>query len=726
MAECGLFLDGMRCAGCVGRIERTLRALSGVREASVNYTTGRAIVDFDPAQTAREEIAQSVEELGYGAVAYDPSSIDRRPERDARRALARLLVAAFLAGNVMLISAALYIGDLQGIEADVRRFLRSAALLLSLPAISWCALPFWRGAWAGLRRREITMDVPIVLGISIAFGVAMLGTLAEADHLFMDSAAMIVFLILLGRTLEGRARARAAGAVDRLAALTPETALRVTDGGSEEVPVAELAIGDRCRVAAGERIPLDAVVRRGTSEIDESLLTGEAVPVLRRPGDTVTGGTTNTTGELLIEVLAPRDAGTLAALAQLLERAQAGRPAIQQLADRVARVFAPSVVALGALTAITWAALGAAPLDAALAAAAVLIVACPCALGLATPAALTAAVGRAARLGILIKSGEALERCAGTEVVLLDKTGTLTEGRFSVVEAASRPPVDAATLVRRAAWIEGAATHPLAEALRRAAGSPEADADDVARTTRPGLGIEAEVGGETWLAGTLALLEEHDVSPSDETREAADKIADVGGTLVYVARGRDCLGVIGLVDPVRDDARAAVARLRSMGVALELVSGDQPRAVALAASRANIARTRSGVRPEEKVARVTALRESGHRTLMAGDGLNDTAALAAADVGVAMARGSDATLHAADVVIRSPRLGAVADLVGLSRATLQRIRENMGFALAYNAVAIPLAMAGVLHPLYAALAMSLSSLVVTGNAARLLRWRANA
>jgi heavy metal translocating P-type ATPase len=723
MAEIGLFLEGLRCAGCVNRVERALRESPGVREASVNYTSHRAWLVYDSERTDPEALVACVDSLGYAAIAYDPSALEGGPRHEARHALSRVLVAAFLAGNVMLLSVALYIGSYQGLDAETRRFLRWLALALSVPAVTWCGLPFWRGAWHGLRRFEITMDVPIALGMSIAFAVGVAGTLAEAEHLYMDSAAMIVFLILLGRTLESRSRARATDAVDRLAALAPATALRRTAEGFEEVPASALRVGDRVLVPAGQSIPADGRVVRGATEVDESLLTGESRPVLREVGDEVTGGARNALGEIEIEVGAEVGAGTLARLAALLERAQATRPEIQRLADRVAAVFAPSVLGVALLTALGWQLAGANWLDTALAAAAVLIVACPCALGLATPMAITAAVGRTASLGVLVKSGEALERLARANVVLLDKTGTVSEGRFAVAEIASD---DDDALLRLAAEAEGSSTHPVAEALRRAAERRGLQWGERAqRTALPGRGIEAGEGETRLLVGSRSLLEERGVRVAPALDEAGTKLAARGLSLAWVAEGDRAHGVIGLADPPRADAREAVERLRALGQRVLLLSGDHAPAVVIAASRAGIDESEAELTPEAKVARVAQLRAGGDVIVMVGDGINDAAALAAADVGVAMARGSDITLQAADLVVRSPRLGAVPDAVALSRATLRRIRENLGFALAYNAVAIPLAVIGVLQPLHAAIAMSLSSLVVTGNAARLLRWRAS-
>jgi heavy metal translocating P-type ATPase len=723
-AEIGLFLDGLRCGGCVRRVEQALAALPGVDSASVQLTTQRALVRFDPLRVDAQRLAAEVAELGYEAVPYDPAALERPAERSARDALVRVLVAAFLAANVMLLSVALYIGSYSDLDDATRRALRWLVVALSLPAVTWCAAPFWRGALSGLRRRELTMDVPVVLGATTAFVVSIAGTLAETRHLYVDSAAMIVFLILLGRTLERRARARAAGAVERLAALRPVKAWLRGPEGVVPTDARALRPGDLAVVPAGEAVPADGRVTKGESEVDEALLSGESLPVVRRPGDLVTGGTRNLVAELEVEISAALGEGTLARLGALLERAAAEKPALQRLADRIAARFAPAVVGVGLATAAGWALAGADPIEIGLRASAVLIVACPCALGLATPAAVTAALGRAAALGILVKRGDALERCARVDSAILDKTGTLSEARFAVRVVAPAPGGSASLLLSLAAGAEAASSHPLGEALRaEAAARGLAPAPLEPRLARAGLGVEAGPAADRVLVGTRALLEEHGAEIPAPLDEEGRKLAELGLSLAWVARAGRALGVLGVADALRPDARAAVSKLGALGLRVSLLSGDHPRAVELAASAAGIETRRGGARPEDKVAAVRAARAAGRRVLVAGDGLNDAAALAAADVGVAMARGADVSLHAADVVIRSARLGALADLVELSRVTLSRIRENLALALGYNAIAVPLAVLGVLEPLHAAIAMSLSSLAVTGNAIRLLRWK---
>ena len=499
----------------MNRVEQALRALPGVESAAVSFATHRAYVAHDPSRVGVAALVACVASLGYQATPYDPETVDRPARVAARDALVRLLVAAFLAGNVMLLSLALYLGT-DSIDETTRRALRWLAIALSLPAVSWCARPFWRGAWAGLRRRELTLDVPVVLGFATAFVVSIAGTLAETTHVFADSASMIVFLILLGRTLEGSARARAASAVDRFVQLAPESATRRTASGVEIVPATSLRVGDVVVVAPGQALPADGRVLRGASELDESLFTGESQPVLRGPGDAVTGGTRNTLAEIEVRVTASAAGGTLARIAALLERAQAERPPVQRLADRVAGVFAPVVLLAAGATALAWTWRGAPALDVALIAASVLIVACPCALGLATPVAITAAIGRAAGFGVLFKSGAAVERCARVEVALLDKTGTLTEGRSAVAELLPARAGEAAAheLLAAAAAAEGASTHPIAAAIRAAAErAGVAAADLTPRSVIPGQGVIAGArSGRSRpadLVGSRRLLEEH-------------------------------------------------------------------------------------------------------------------------------------------------------------------------------------------------------------------------
>jgi heavy metal translocating P-type ATPase len=730
--ETGLLLDGLRCAGCVNRVERALRALPGVHSAVINFATHRALVGHDPACTDASALVACVKGLGYRATAYDPEKAERPARSAAREALVRLLIAAFLAGNVMLLSLALYFGT-GSIDEATRRALRWLTIALSAPAITWCAWPFWRGAAAGLARRELTLDVPVVLGISTAFLASVAGTLGETTHVFADSASMIVFLILLGRTLEGGARARAANAVDRFVQLAPQTAVRRTAAGTETVPATSLRPGDVVVVAPGQALPADGRVLRGASELDESLLSGESQPVLRGPGDAVVGGTRNTLAELEVEVTAAAGAGTLARIAALLERAQAERPRVQRLVDRVAGVFAPAVLLAAGATALAWSLSGAPPTQVALIAASVLIVACPCALGLATPVAVTAAIGRAAGLGVLFKSGAALERCARAEVALLDKTGTLSEGRLAVSGLFSGPGDAAAhELLATAAAAEGASPHPIAAAIREAAERAGiAVSETLPRRVVPGRGVLAGDGGDgdaRVLVGSRRLLEEHGARLAPELEEAASKAAERGESLAFVARrdaGRPhALGAIALADPPRPDAAAAVARLRALGLEVRLVSGDHAAAVATAAARTGIPEWIAGATPDDKLAVVRERRgTAARRVLVAGDGINDAAALAAADVGVAFARGADVAIHAADVIVHAPRLSALPEAIELSRAALRRIRQNLALALLYNALAVPLAAAGWLHPLESAIAMGLSSLVVTANSVRLLRWQ---
>ncbi len=724
VCETGLFLDGLRCAGCVGRVERALEEAPGVVAASVSFATHRALVRFDPSRTDADALVGAVEALGYTAIPYDPDALDRPARTEAREAQVRLLVASFLAGNVMMIALALYLADGGVMEAGTRRALRWLSIALSVPSVAWCAAPFWRGAWNGVKRGELPFDVPVVLGMSVALAGSVVATVLDVRHVFADSAAMIVFLVLLGRTLERSARLRATGAVERLVALLPAKARRVTPDGLEEVPAESLCAGDAVIVAPGEAFPTDGVVREGVTEVDESLVSGESRTRVRSPGDAVIGATRNVLAEVRVEVTAPARGGTLARIAALLERAQAERPHVQRIADRVARVFAPAVIAAAACTAAGQALAGASALDAALAAAAVLIVACPCALGLATPAALAAALGRAANFGVLFKSGEALERCARVDTVLLDKTGTLTQGRLALLEARGAAGVDESELLAIAASAEGASLHPLARTLADAARARSLALENLSpRRALPGRGVEAGEGEARVLVGSEVLLRERGLGVPPDLAEAAAKAAERGASVAFVARGVRVLGVLVLSDALREDAAEAVSRLRRLGVDVALVSGDHEGAVRLAAGRTGIEDWSAAVTPEEKVDRVAERRAAGRRVLMVGDGVNDAAALAAGEAGMAFARGADVAIHAADAVLRSPRLGAVADALSLSRSMLRRIRENLVVALGYNAVAVPLAAFGLLTPLAAAIAMSLSSLAVTGNAVRLLRFR---
>ncbi|HXX48112.1 MAG TPA: cation-translocating P-type ATPase [Myxococcota bacterium] len=720
LAEVGFALGGLRCAGCAARVERELRCAPGVREASVSFATQRALVCFDPSATDAAALAARVEALGYRAARFDPEALERPGDRDARAALARVLVAAFLAGNLMVISFALYFGALQDIDPALRRALRWLALALSLPSLAYCALPFWRGALAGLRRRELTLDVPIVLGATTAFAAGVVGTLGEARDLFTDSAATIIFLMLLGRALERGARTRASSAVEALAARAPRSALRRAGERLEPVAADRLAPGDRVVVARGQAFPVDGRLLSGPVEIDESLLSGESLPVTRAAGDEARGGTVCLSGDAEVEVTHGAATGTVARLVGLLERAQADRPRLQRAADRVAEVFAPAVLAIAALTALGCALAGVPPLETALRAASVLIVACPCALGLATPAAVSAALGRGAELGLWFRSGAALERAAAVDRVLLDKTGTLTTGQLSVARVIADAGHSENELVAAAAAAVGASAHPVssairAEAARRGLGAAATCGE---RRELPGLGVE---GGEL-RCGSAALLHMRGVEIGEGLAAAAKAEAERGASIAFVARDARALGALALADPLRADAAAAVARLRALGLSLALISGDQPAAVGCAARAAGIGEASSEVGPEGKLERVAGERARGVHVAFAGDGINDAAALAAADFGFAFAHGSDVTVFAADVVSHDAQLDSLPRALALARAAMRRIRENLALAIAYNAVAVPLAIAGILGPFSAALAMSASSLVVTGNALRLRRF----
>jgi Cu2+-exporting ATPase len=726
LVETGFLLEGLRCAGCVRKTEEALRAQPGVASAAISYADHRALVRFDPVASSVKALASAVEALGYQAIPYDPETLDRPERTRARAALTRLLVAGFLAMNVMWLAIALYIGTYQGMDETTRLALRWLAAALSLPAVIWCGAPFFAGAWRGLRRRELSMDLPIALAVSTAFATNVVGTWLGRTHLFVDSAAWIVFLLLLGRTLERSASARASGAVERLRSLTPREALRRSGGALVRVPVSELAAGDEIVVPAGELLPVDATLIGPGTELDESALTGESAPVAHEPGARLAAGTRNLLHEIAVRALAPASRGTLARLAALLERAQAERPAIQRSADRFAAVFAPIVLTIAALTAAVLALRGASGLDVAFRATTVLIVACPCVFGLATPLAIAAALGRAAQLGVLVKSGEALERLARVKRVLLDKTGTLSEGRFALVGSARARDVSDAELLRAAVLAEGAAVHPIADALRAAAQrAGVGDGATAVRETRPGLGLVATCeDGSRIVAGAEPLLRASGIELPRDLERAAAELGGRGATLVWVARDARALGVLAFEDVLRGDAAAFAARLARDEISVELVSGDHERAVARAAERSGIARWTAAATPERKLACARDAHAEAGPVLAVGDGLNDAAFLAAADCGIAMARGSEITLAAADAVVRSPRLGAIADLLALSRATLARIRENFAFALLYNVFFVPLAVAGVLHPLGAAIAMALSSLTVTANSMRLLRFAA--
>ncbi len=700
---------GMRCASCAWLVERYLGGRPGVHEARVSWATSTASLRWDPARTTLAALLGALARIGYRARPAQPRLRALQEAREARLLQLRTGVALLLAMHVMLASLALYAGEWQGMSGPVRAALRVVAGALALPVVAWGGWPFLRGAWAALRAGRATMDTLVAVGSLAALAASVAG-LAGGGPVYFDSAAMIVALVLLGRTVEQGARRRGMRAVRSLLTLEPDTA-RLAGGGAV-VAAADLLAGQEVEVRPGERFPCDGTVLAGASEADEALLTGEPQPRALGPGDAVHGGALNGWG--VVRVRADRTGADTAAarIARAVERALASRAPVERLADRVSGVFVPSVLAVGAAAVLAW---GLASGDwgrAVMTGVAVVVIACPCALGLATPAALVVALGGAARRGIFFRDAAALERAAAVRRVAFDKTGTLTDGALAVREVRPAPGWSAEELLRLAASAERPSEHALGRALVAAA---EARGLAVAEPERfraaAGGGVEAEVDGRRVLVGSPAFLRSRGI--------AVDGPPD-GGTPACVAVDGRSAGVALAGDSVRAEAREAVARLAAQGIGSAVLSGDASGPVRRAAAEAGVPAdgVHPGLSPGEKATLVAGWREEGVAAAMVGDGVNDAPALAAAGLGIALGTGTDVALEAADVAFCGADLRAVPEALALARRARRVVRQNLGWALAYNLAALPLAAAGLVHPAIAAGAMALSSTSVLLNALR--------
>ncbi len=742
-----LAVEGMTCASCVGRVERALKAVPGVTEAVVNLATNRARVTHLPSVTAATLI-EAVRKAGYGAERIgDEIPSDRGDrERAARsaeiRGLARSLgLAAVLTAPLVVLEMGAHLSmPLHHVIRDSIGFALSwqiqfvlAALVMFVPG-----LRFQTKGWRALLRGAPDMNSLVAIGTGAAFVYSTVATFAPAllpegaRHVFFEAAAVIVTLILLGRWLEARSKGRTSEAIRRLMGLQPPTARVLRDGQEQEIPAAELLTGDIVLVRPGERIPADGEVTDGASFVDEAMITGEPVPMEKTPGARVTGGTVNGTGAFRFRATAVGGETVLSQIVRMVEQAQGSKLPIQALVDQVTMWFVPAVLAIAALTFGVWLLFGP---DPALAfalvnAVAVLIIACPCAMGLATPTSIMVGTGRAAELGVLFRKGEALQSLRDVEVVALDKTGTLTEGRPTLTDLAVVPGEDEAAILTLVAAVEAQSEHPVAQAIVAAARArglvlPEATAFEAV----PGYGATALVDGRRVAVGADRYMARLSLDVAHFAATAA-ALADQGRTPLYAAVDGRLVAALAVADPVKPGTPAALAALRAQGLHIAMVTGDNRRTAEAIARGLGIDEVVSEVLPDGKVAAVQGLREGGRKVAFVGDGINDAPALAAADVGLAVGTGTDIAIESADVVLMSGDLGAVATAFGISRATMANIRQNLFWAFAYNVALIPVA-AGILwpfggtllSPMLAAGAMGLSSVFVLANALRLRRFQ---
>jgi len=710
-----LRIEGMSCASCVGRVEKALRAVPGVAEASVNLVTEKASVrGGDP-----DALLAAVRAAGYEATpAQQPASTDGA---DAPSTGWWPVAAAALLSLPLLLPM---LAQPFGLDLMLPGWLQ---LLLATPVQFWLGARFYRAGWQALRAGSGNMDLLVALGTSAAYGLSLYlllqGHAHGAPHLYFESSAAVITLVLLGKWLEARAKGRTVAAIRALEALRGADALVRRDGADLRIALSELRMGDLMVLHPGARAPSDGVVEQGNSHLDESLLTGESLPVAKGPGARVAGGAVNAEGLLLVRVTAVGAATVLEQIIRMVEDAQAAKAPVQRLVDRVSSVFVPIVLLVALATLLAWGLANGDWQAALLNAVAVLVIACPCALGLATPTAIMVGTGAAARHGILIKDAAALETAHAVDVVVFDKTGTLTEGKPVLVSVEG----DAHAVLALAGAVQQASSHPLAQAVLDAARSRGlAPAPAVDAEALPGRGVRAEVGGVTVWLGNARLMVELGLDTTAFAAAAASHEA-AGRTVSWLARGTsDSLETVGLLafgDSVKPGAAAAIARLHAAGIETVMLSGDNPGAVGLVARRLGIARWEAGILPADKARVVEELKTGGRRVAMVGDGINDAPALAAADVGIAMAGGLDAAMQAAGITLMRGDPGLVADALDVSRRTVIKIRQNLGWAFVFNVVGIPLAALGMLNPVLAGAAMALSSVSVVSNALLLRRWR---
>jgi len=719
----------MTCASCVARVERKLKRVPGVADASVNLATERARVTYDPDAATTADLITAVEAAGYSAapvvqqgVADDADDALRYDGRRADLRRRRLTLAAGAVLSALVLALAMIPGLMNWPSTQGHNALLA---VLTLPVWLGVGWTFHRSALRNARHLTANMDTLVSLGSSVAFIYSLVATVAlPGQATYFDTAALIVTLIYVGKYLEAAAKGRATAAITALARLQPRTAHVVRNGTERDLPLEGVVVGDVLVVRPGETIPVDGVVAAGASTADEAMLTGESLPVDKGPGDPVTGGTLNGAGLLRLRATRVGRDTALAGIIRLVEQAQGSKAPVQRLADAISAVFVPVVLGLAALTFVGWLLTGHPATTAMVAAVAVLVIACPCALGLATPTAIMVGSGRGARLGILIKGGESLERIGRLTDVVLDKTGTVTTGKPTVTDIAPLAGWSADDVLRLAAGLERASEHPLGQAVARAA-----DARGLLLPALPssfrataGGGVEGTVERRAVLVGSRRLLVERGVAV-EEVAPTLDRLEAEGKSALPVVVDGQVAGVIAVADAIKSGAEEAVAALKRLRLEPTLLSGDNRRATEAVARQVGIDRAIAEVRPAEKDAELARLQGEGRRVAMVGDGVNDAPALARADVGVAMGGGADAAMAAADITLVGGDLRALPRAFALSRAVMRVIRQNLFWAFAYNVVLIPAAAFGLLNPIWAAAAMALSSVTVVTNSLRLNRVR---
>jgi len=727
-----LAVTGMSCASCAGNVERALRGLEGVREAGVNLATAKATVVFDPRIVTRAGLVRAIRDAGYG-VAVAAEEPGAGAERDYRSLRTSVLWGGALALLIFLGSMRHWFPWMPGILQDFY-----VLWALATPVQFGLGARFYRGAWSALKHGTANMNTLVAVGTTAAYLFSVVATVLPAffrragvePEVYFDTSAVIIVLVLFGRMLEARAKGKTSDAIRRLMGLRPRTAHVVDEAGEREVPVEAVRVGDVLVVRPGEKVPVDGVLLEGRSSVDESMITGESLPVDKGPGEEVVGATLNKWGSFRFRAVRVGEDTALARIIRLVEEAQGSKAPIQRLADLIAARFVPAVIAIAIATFVLWAFFGPAPrpVFALLNFVSVLIIACPCAMGLATPTAIMVATGRGAERGILIRSGESLETVHRVDTVVFDKTGTLTNGRPETTDVLPAVGIERAALLGAAASVENGSEHPLGQAVvrrARAEGAP-IEAVDGFRALE-GMGVEGVAAGMRVLVGSRRLVEAEGVDVSALT-DAASRLAGEGKTVAFVAIDGRPAGLLALADTLKPGARAAVEALHRSGRRVIMLTGDNALTARALAAESGIDDVQAEVLPGDKAETIRELQAEGHRVAMVGDGINDAPALAQADVGLALGTGTDVAMASADITLISGDLGTVVSAVELSRRTIRTIRQNLFWAFVYNVVGIPVA-AGALYPFFgillnpmiASAAMALSSVSVVSNSLRLRR-----
>jgi len=713
-------IEGMTCAACSTRLEKVLGRLEGVDAAIVNLTTERASVTGLSGSLSAASVIAAVEKAGFAAKPVSEEA-DGEAEEAAFAAQSKKDQLVFIVSAMLTVPlVGQMVWQMAGIDWMIPHY---AQFLLATPVQFWAGARFYRSAWGSLKGLAGNMDLLVVMGTLSAYGLSIYIVLTSAhghEHLYFEASAAVITLVLLGKWMESRAKRGTTQAIRALMKLRPEEARVLKVGREIMVPADAVATGDIVIVKPGERLPVDGEIVEGTTQVDESLITGESLPVPKTVGDLVTGGAINGEGMIRFCATTVGKESVLSKIIALVQGAQATKPPVQKLVDQIAAVFVPFVVAIALATLIGWLFAGATPEEAVITAVSVLVIACPCALGLATPTAVMVGTGVAASNGILIKEAEALERSQSIDTVVFDKTGTLTEGRPVVQTVIAAKGIDQTLLIQTAASAQQGSEHPLARAVLEYTNGELSEVSGF--SSQPGRGLIAEVNGKVVIIGNRRLMGEHEIA-TDTLEESAVSFEEKGQTVMWVGQETDLLGIIAVGDAIRANASSAVAGLEAMGIRSVMLTGDNRRSAQAVAAALGISEVISEVLPENKAEEVQRLASEGRVTAMVGDGINDAPALATADVGMAMGTGSDVAMHTAGITLMRGDPSLVGDAIAVSRATYGKIKQNLFWAFFYNVIALPLAALGFLSPVIAGAAMAMSSVSVVTNSLALKRWK---